>query len=472
METRGSTANKNLTGASGKNGKFWKRGIFCLLLALSCGVIPTAPLRADNPEKYALVIGGASKQAEPEYQEFGRNTAAVTEGLTAKGYQVLTLFGGPAVQGSAAAIEKNKYPVDYSKIDSLQQAQAGAASPNDARHTTEAGIDAALANMVAKVKSGDRVEIYVTAHGADSCGDLGVLIRNDLGSGCQHTFTVFDSQGKEIQYPTEKIIAALKKLEAKGALPTLVLDSCHSGRAMNAFKTQGLTKTCAYFETAGNETGYGCFENDPPFVKDYTSTGEYISMRYYQSILSHLKQDPYFSSDHSACFGKTLKHFQDKNMNLSTIESAYWSSRSFDATFESPSISSLIGMSYFSTGEFSPFLPESKPLSCTQVNLELDSIVRQLPEVQSVANSIQMSVYRQAIGDYNAAVEKLAAALSALKAMPNPSQEATKNAADLQAQVRVKASTVIEGERALVQAYYQQGANSDKLKNPSCERTL
>ena len=244
------------------------------------------------------------------------------------------------------------------------------------------------------------------------------------------------------------------------------------GTSHERFQNPRSDKNLCLLETAGNETGYGCFESDPPFVKDYTSTGEYISMRYYKDILNRLEQDPYFSSDHGACFGKTLKHFQDKKMNLSTIESSYWSSRSFDATFESPSISPLIGLSYFSTGEFSPFLPESKPLSCTQVNLELDSIVRQLPEVQSVTNSIQMSVYRQSIGDYNAAVEKLAANLNALKALPNPSQEAIKNTADLQAQLRAKASTVIEGERALIQVYYQQGTNSDKLKNPSCERTL
>jgi hypothetical protein len=454
-----------------RNGRTKTIALFLTTITLTVAM-PLRLARTDDAQtKYALVIGGASKQAEPEYQEFARNTAAVTEGLTAKGYRVATLFGGPVVQGSEALVERSRYFVDYSKIGALQIAQKPqifASDPN----VTAGSIDAALAALVAKAKPGDQIQIYVTAHGEDSCGELGTLIRNDLGSGCHHTFTVFNAEGHEVQYPSDKIIDALSKLEAKGALPTLVLDSCHSGRAMNEFKAKNLAKTCAYFETAGNETGYGCFENDPAFAKDYTSTGEYISMRYYAGILDRLQKDPYFSNNHGSCFGKTIKHFQEKKMDLSTIESAYWSSRLYDASFESPSISSLISLSYFTKGEFSPYLPESKPLSCTQVNLELDSFVRELSDVKTLTVSIQKSAYDQSIEDYNSELEKLSAALDAIKTVKSPSQDAVKNVAGLQAQVETKANLVVERERALIQTYYQQSADSAPMKNPNCERAL
>lgn len=156
-------------------------------------------------------------------------------------------------------------------------------------------------------------------------------------------------------------------------------------------------------------SGYGCFEDDPDFSHDYTSTSEYVSMRYYQDILARLEKDPYFAKGYGNCFGKVVKQFHTKKMNLNTIDSAYWTSRLHDETFRSPSLSSLIDLSYFTTGKFSPALPESRPLSCTQVNMELDAILRQLPEMKTIANSIQFFSYQQAVADYNEAVSQLKA---------------------------------------------------------------
>ena len=77
---------------------------------------------------------------------------------------------------------------------------------------------------------------------------------------CKHTFTIFNSERRPIEFSSEELLRHVKKLGDKGALPTIVLNSCHSGRAKQVFKTLDLKNTCVYFQTAGNEVGMGALK--------------------------------------------------------------------------------------------------------------------------------------------------------------------------------------------------------------------
>lgn len=406
-------------------------------------------------ENYALVIGGSSKKVESKQHEFARVTAAATIGLEAKGYKVTTLFGSGLTDQ-----EKEKYSADYAKINSLQTHNSLAQTNN----STASNIDATFEAMIAKVKSGDRVEILLTAHGSDTCEELGPHIRTDAGSQCKHTFTVFDDQGREVQYPSEKMLRYLKRLEDKGALPSVVFNSCHSGRVKAQFKKMGLTNTCAFFQTAGNELGYGCFEDDPDFAKDYTSTGEYVAMRYYQSNLSTLGKDPYFSQ--SACFQKTSQHYRENNMSLNSISSAYWNARRKDATFQSPALSTLLNFPYFTTGQIQPQITREQNLSCDCMTMSPNnSLIKQLTDLGAHITDAVTAPYNQALNEYNDAVNTLRAELE--RKLPE-TPERLARITELQQQVKAKAENFMSKERGLIDQFFK-----DQNVTPDpCARSL
>lgn len=414
--------------------------IFTALIALS------SEARAD---KYAVIIGGSSKNAESSQQEFARVTAASTMGLLDQGYQVNSLFGS-----GGDSPEKQKYSRDYEKIASLQSKKNSA---------TESSIDDTFENLITKAKPGDRVEILIAAHGADTCGELGQLSRNDLNSGCEHTFTVFDKDGKEVQYPSRKILEYVKRLEDKGALPSLILDSCHSGRAKDAFQKLGLKNTCAFFQSAGNELGYGCFEDDPDFSKDYTSSGEYLAMRYYKGSLAEFAKDPYFSQ--SKCFQKTSKYLSDKKIDLSSISSAYWTSRAADQTFQSPAISSQMDITYFTKGLLQPQIAKQQNLSCEQLNMATASLVKQLSSIGVQISDVATAPYYQSLSEYNQVV-------SDLKRMIEKGYDTSEQMtaiAKLQAKVREKAENFVKQERLLIDGLFK---NKTAAPNDPCLRSL
>lgn len=405
-------------------------------------------------ENYALVIGGSSKKVESKQQEFARVIAATTMGLREKGYQVTTLFGSGRNDD-----EKQKYQTDYQKIASLQSNNM-AGMPTSA---TATNIDNSFEALITKAKPGDKVEIFLSAHGSDTCEELGPHIRIDTGSQCKHTFTIFDQNGKEIQYPSDKMIKYLKRLEDKGALPSIILNSCHSGRAKSQLKNSGLVNTCAYFQTAGNELGYGCFEDDPDFANDFTSTGEYLAMRYYVGSLQTLEKDPYFSK--SACFQKTVRHYRDENMNLSSVSSAYWSSRKTDSTFQSPTISSLLNFPYFTTGLIQPQIIKEQNISCEPCTNAGNNLIRQLSDMGAQISDFVAKPYYQALNEYNEAVERLKSELE--KSLPE-TPERLARISSLQQNIRDNATKFMLQERNLIDSLFRDRTNS---KDP-CTRSL
>ena len=441
--------------------KYFQR--LCLFLALFAIFRPLNAISendgsAQTKKKYALVIGGASQLAEPEHHEFARLTAAITKGLNDHGYEVTTLFGGSRAGTSNAKEEQDRYSEDYKFIDGLKHSQK-----NPTANADSDGIAEYFKDLLSRVKSGDQVEIHIAAHGSDSCGSTGQFIQNDLGSSCKHTFTIFDSDGKPTEFSSEDLLKYVKKLEDKGALPTVIFNSCHSGRAKQAFKDLGLKNTCAYFQTAGNELGYGCFENDPDFAKDYTSTGEYVALRYYGDSLSRLQKDPYFSK--SVCFQKVAKHFEDHKVDLSSVSSSYWTSRVEDATFQSPSMSTQLGFPYFTTGLFQPQIVKSQSLSCDQLGVTNMELIKQLSNLGGQISAAITSPYTQALGEYNASVEALR--LEIEKKSPE-TPERLEQIAALQKTIKDRAADFMLQERKLIDQLFK----NQKVNPDPCRRSL
>lgn len=146
--------------------------------------------------------------------------------------------------------ETKKYPADFHKIGDLQKGPTLTASSA----ATSKNIDAAFEALISKAKAGDKIEILVSAHGADSCGELGPYFKNDLDSHCKHQFVIFDERGNEVLYDGDKVLRYLKKMEAKGALPvfnrksgTKRKVSCRKSAALSSsfLKTPNPLKTLA-----------------------------------------------------------------------------------------------------------------------------------------------------------------------------------------------------------------------------------
>ncbi len=417
-------------------------GLASSLLLISLSLLGTEAWA----KKYALVIGGRSKMKESSSHEFARQTLAVSKGLSEKKYNVTTLFG-------TGAEEKKKYKRDYQYFEKLETS-----AKITLQDSTPREISDYFEQLTGKINPGDQVEIYITAHGSDTCGEDADLYPSDLGSPCTHTFSIFDGKGRPVEYDSQKLFSHIKKLEAKGALPTIVFDSCHSGRLKSQLKKVGLQKTCSYFQTAGNETGYGCFEDDPEFSRDFTSTGEFVSLRYYQHILGDLSKDPYFSEKN--CFNKVKDHFKNKKMSVNTVNSAYESSRLYDETAQSPSTSDQLSIDYFSRGVLFADLSEKRYCSYPQVNQAIEHLKRQTLKLKGFTLSAVKIPLKEAIKNYNHHRKILKEALT-------KKNKTSDKIFTLQQNLRRASKKVIQEERKLIHGFYKS-----TTKSSNCDRTL
>lgn len=398
-------------------------------------------------EKFALIIGGPSKNEEPDRHEFARNTVAATMGLRNLGYNTQTLFGPQQRKHP----EKEKYKTDFEKISKL----------NATAPLTASSINQYFEDLISKVKKGDKVEILVSAHGQDSCGEVGKYMRGDFNLGCNHTFTIYDNDGNQVSFPSEKLFEHIKDLENKGALPNIILSSCHSGRAKPMLEKYGLKKTCAFFQTAGNAVGYGCFESDPSFSKDYTSSYEYMILRYYRNILDILNKDPYFKN--SKCFKNILTHFSKNKLDTSTIDSTYWDSRRVDSSFQEPVISSLLSIPYFRGESLSFIFRENQTLQCYQIENKINSLVDQINDSLDQTFKILLN---EKLNKFNLALEVYNDRLSEQKnTIKSQNQEKIDKS---QIKTREAAQALQRAERDLVSEF----GKIFKRKDSNCMRTL
>lgn len=416
-------------------------------------------------KKYALVIGGASKLTEPDHHEFARNSILASKGLASKGYVVQSLFGSPISNDS----ERTKYKEDYSYFERMASSQESLTIQNSSPST----IDTYFANLISSVKEGDQVEIYLIAHGEDSCGEIGVHIKKDIGSGCNHTFTIFNDKGDKIQYSTDSIFRYLKQLEDKGALPNIVLSSCHAGRAKNLMSKYNLQKTCAFFQTAGNSEGYGCFESDPDFNTDHTSSSEFLAMRYYQDSLDKILTEDYFKSKNFHCLKKIVDYKKDKSLDFSSMDSIFWSSRKIDLTFQESTLSSLLEIPYF-TGESLSFLLRTEtPISCHQANTSFNPLIA---ELEKTATDTTKAMLTNHLNTFNSAREKYNLSLTKQRELVEKYNSANEEEKvqmiepinKAQSETLENAKAVQLAERALVDYFH----SFFTPPNSNCKRTL
>jgi len=352
-------------------------------------------------KKYALVITGSSELAEPEHHEFARNTIAASRGLTNEGYVVTTLFGS-----KNSITERDKYKNDYQIIEEIQNEQRKKALLNlSSYEATTNNIDRYFEELQSKIKKGDKVEIFVGAHGKDSCGEVGEFISDDTQSGCNHSFIVFSKDGNFNEYPSEKIFAKLKELENLGAFPTLVLASCHSGRAKALIKKYNLKKTCIFFQTSGDSPGNLCFESDPEFLADFTSTSEYVIMRYYAAIIDSLKADSRFSKYYKNCFDKIVSWSQKHKIDFSSLNSTFWTAREHDKTYQKPSTSSLRGIPYFDNANFTSPLIAQRKIPCQDTS-RIKEMLNAILKSDRATQLTELNLFFKALEEYNLSVSE------------------------------------------------------------------
>jgi hypothetical protein len=186
-------------------------------------------------------------------------------------------------------------------------------------------------------------------------------------------------------------------------------------------------------------------------------------MRYYQSSLTTLEKDPYFSQ--SACFQKTAKHSRDGKLNLSSISSAYWSSRGQDSTFQSPALSTLLNFPYFTTGLIQPQITKDQNLSCEQLTMSNNSLIKQLTNLGAQISDAVTAPYYRALNEYNDAVKLLKDEID--KKLPETPERLVQITA-LQRQVKDKAESFILQERQLVDQLFKDQKNT----SDPCARSL
>jgi hypothetical protein len=263
-------------------------------------------------KKYALVVGGAAI-AGGNVHDTARITSSVAQGLQARGdYEVSYLLGDPNKK------EDQRFATEMSYVRN---------SVPGLKPVTAANLDAEFERLVQSSQSGDQVEIFLNAHG--SC---------DSETCANHTIVIYGPNGRTYEYPSNKIVDYLKKLDAKGVKTSLVMESCYSGALDN--EVRKLKNTCTFLLASAQSTGVGCYTNEPIEEEYYTSTVEYVALRYYQNVMPKIKEGFY---KNSSCL-KTVTNWQQKHMqgaDFSTISNGYWTAFPHDSNRHRPVLSSL-----------------------------------------------------------------------------------------------------------------------------------
>ncbi len=434
-------------------------------------------------EKYALVIGGPSLASGAlggghSTQDFARPVIESAAGLQLNGYQTTVLFGftgsqvSPDPKALGAAREMSLYAKDYQAVKDTKNS-----IPFELNSATQGNITTQLEDLVNKAKPGDKVEIVVQAHGKNSCTLDSVFVKEGAAQqehkNCSHVFMIATADGKTENLDSRILIEAIKKLEAKGALPNLVLGSCYSGAIAPYLKD--LKNSCVTMLASDSAVGYACFDDDfttEGSSKDFTSTGEAIIARYINGHEAELEAKvPYLKNN--PCVKAIQKHKQDQKINSSSIAAAYWSARKSDESLDQPSISSIIELPYFSNDVYNKAFMLRGPgdfLSCKKF---IDTLGPFVEKIQGMSKPLALASFHtllQSVSQYNESIAEQARLIALMAEQPND-KGLIEKIVQAQSQTHNLASAVIKNERALV----------DLLKisiptNPSveqaCQRSL
>ena len=420
------------------------------LLAISWG---SHCLAAD----YALVVGGKSDGTEADHQEWVRSTATVTLGLKARGYEVTTLYGTGAareVTGTDGDLQTKDSDADKYATDLAFLKRYGL----PAQAASDTAIEGYFKALLAKVKPGDKIEIHINAHGLEGC----------VTPPCTARILIYDKNGAPIAFEAEALLGYLKQLEAAGALPTLDLNSCFSGRLGPLFAQ--LKATCVYYASSADGPGYGCAEGDDDKDLSFTSTGEMIALRYYAPIADTLAKDPYFRDN--KCFARVKKYYDShrSQIDLTTIESTYWSARQFDFTLAEPSLSSWLEQSYFNRDHYNHAFDEFNAAVCVRtVNESLDELSKDLAPSASALVFPLRQLFVSSIERYN----KSLLVQAALKKKWDVSQSDAELRKIKLAQDKTVAlaAEVVRAERKMVQQIHASALGA-KDGGGACRRAL
>lgn len=319
--------------------------------------------------KYAMVIAGA---AHSPVHDSGRTTASSVKGLRARGDYDVTYLISNGANGS----EAKRYEKELNYINQI-------AKPNGTAMVKD--IDSQFKTLLEKAKTGDQVELMITAHGG--CFDK-------PGPNCAHFIEVYDEKGNLAAYPSDKLLSYVKALDAKGVKTTWIMESCYSG-ALDS-EVRKLENTCTMLLASPYSTGVGCYTDDPPEAKFHTSTVEYVALRYYKNVMPQLAQGFYKDS---ACFKNIQKHATEQMLDkkFDTVVDSFWSAFPHDVNSHRPILSSMNQKDYDWMNRLDTY--SERPI-CSQERA--DGIT---PLVESTTQYIQ-NQYQIAMKSYRALLQE------------------------------------------------------------------
>lgn len=417
--------------------------------------------RAESPAKYAVVIGGLAEEGpNKKHHDFAVPIYTATKGLHNLGYQVKTLFGESNISGP----EHSQYANDYKAITSLKpyttDGSTGAA--------TEKNIREYFNTLLKKIKKGDFAEIFINAHGFNTCGPP--IPKGPPPSTCEHVIVISDGNGNQQRFPTLEIVKFIKDLEAKGAYINLNLQACYSGLLKK--EIDQLQNSCVFLLSAYNSIGHQCMEGDfesKTKIRDFSSTAHAMDGIYYVNILADLRKDPYLKS--KKCFQAITDFQSPRNINRQNYESAYWSARPFDETYHEPYLNSHRNTDFLSSALYSDSLHRREPVCEEDIQLKISSFVPKIESLKEVLLVDAKTNFDKAITAYNTAVSKQKEILAAMAQRRKSDETLNRKLATAQKETISAANEFIRWERLLVSQIYDRNLKAMDLKH-KCRQNL
>lgn len=421
-------------------------------------------------KNFALVLGGAGRQADLGVHDFIMPSAAASLCLKSSGYDVRTLIG--AQDPTSAPYDNEKiFPEDYQFLKDQKIATTPA---------TETNIKDQLSQLVSDVKSERakggpvKVELVINTHGTSLClakpGESGYKPGNISGvkKECNHYIDVFDGQ-KVVQVNSSVFRSYVEEMQKSGATVNLNLNSCNAGAARKHF--DDLPGTCTFYGSVDQTLATGCSKGIPGDVEGaWWNSNTFVNMfrscgGKFDELLAP-KFKGYFSEN--GCFTGLKKHIEEKKIDLSSVSSAYFSERKESTSFEA-SFLSCFEMELISGTSLAKSVQTKTEICGEAVDLTIGKLMGHLSD----------ALLTEAWGNFSRSMEKYDQNLNEQYAiLPQDSEffvrdglsqaEATRLAA-LEKQAETLAAKMIADERALFDRYTQlEPGKFAKCKQGAC----
>ncbi len=371
-----------------------------------------------HAKKYALIISGPGTTSNSDH-EFARNTLTTGIGLKDKGYEVSVLFSGIKKPNENSIIykardifSKDNYWDSYVHQEETQAFPEAYSAitrhfPN-AKSATKNNIQNTLNIISSQIKPGDTFTMSLGAHGINKCRIYKNIFEKTERI-CKHMIEIVDFKGRKTSIETKELFQHIIAMDRKGVNVNLIFNSCHSGELKKYLKD--LRNTCSIVLSSEDAVGFGCFEDDPPFIKDYTSTLEYVLLGAYHQSLEKIYSDPYLQK--SKCLSKVVNHAKrfEFGYGLDTnINDIFWNARLLDETLQESSISDIFDFNIQREGLISEeiyknspskYYFSSKPICIDFSQSNFNDITSKMNEYQRIIFYEQLSSLKNEIDKYN-----------------------------------------------------------------------